>query len=35
MFDSRKLLMKEKKNVKKNGFLMFGFIIENTKENEI
>ena len=35
MFDSRKVLRKEKKNAKKNGFLMFGFIMKNTKENQI
>lgn len=35
MFDSRKLLMKEKKNAKKNGFLMFSFIVKNAKENQI
>ena len=34
MFSSWKVLRKEKK-IKKNGFLMFGFIMKNTKENQI
>ena len=34
MFGSWKVLRKEKK-IKKNGFLMFGFIMKNTKENQI
>ena len=34
MFGSQKILGKEK-NVKKNGFLTFGFTIENIKENQI
>ena len=34
MFGSWKVV-KKKKNVKENGFLMFGFTVENTKENKI
>ena len=34
MFGSWKVLKKEK-TIKKNGFLMFGFIMKNTKENQI
>ena len=33
-FGSHKVLKKEK-NVKENGFFIFGFVIENTKENQI
>ena len=32
MFGSRKIL--RKKNVKKNDFLIFSFIMENTKETQ-
>ena len=32
MFGYIKVLRKEKKNTKKNNFLMFGFIMENTKK---
>ena len=35
MFDYRKALRKEKKNIKENGFLIFGFTMENAKENQI
>ena len=34
MFGSTKVLKKEK-NCKENDFLIFGFIIRNTKENQI
>ena len=34
IFGSQKILGKEK-NIKKNSFLMFGFTIENIKENQI
>lgn len=34
MFGSHKVPRKEKKNAKENVFLMFGFTIENTKENK-
>ena len=27
-------IKKRKKNVEENGFLMFGFIVENMKENQ-
>ena len=33
-FGSHKVLKKEK-NVKENGFFIFGFVTENTKENKI
>ena len=33
MFDSQKLLKKEKENVKKNIFLMIGCTMESMKEN--
>ena len=33
MFGSKK--RKRKKNAKENDFLMFGFTIKNTKENQI
>ena len=35
MFSSRKILMKEKKRVKKYYFLMFDFTIKNMEENQI
>ena len=35
MFGSSKVLRKEKKNVKKNDFFMFGFTIKNIKKNKI
>lgn len=35
MFDSHKVLRKEKKIANKNDFLMFGFNMENKKENQI
>ena len=35
MFGSWKVSKKEKKNVKENYFLIFGFEMENTKENQI
>ena len=28
-------IMERKKNIKKNDFLMFGFIVKNIKENKI
>ena len=34
MFGSWKVSKKEKKNVKENYFLIFGFIIKNTKKNK-
>ena len=34
MFGAKKILRKEKKN-KKNGFLLFGFIMENIKKSNI
>ena len=35
MFGSRKILRKEKKNVKENDFFMFGCYMKNIKENQI
>ena len=35
MFGSKKVLKKEKENVKKNYFLIFGITIENSKANKI
>ena len=35
MFGSQKVLGKEKKNIKENYFLMFGFTMENAKERQI
>ena len=36
MFGSNKILRKEKKgNAKENDFRMIGFIMKNTKDNEI
>ena len=34
-FGTRKVLGKEKKNVKGNYFLMFGSTVENVEENQI
>ena len=34
MFGYQKVLGKEKKNVKKNYFLIFGFIAKNTKKKK-
>ena len=35
MFDSPKIIRKEKRSVKENSFLVFGFTTKNTKENKI
>ena len=34
MFGFRKVLRKEKKNIKENDFFIFSFSRENTKENQ-
>ena len=35
MFGFRKSIKKGKKNINKNGFLMFNYIMKNIKENKI
>ena len=35
MFGFQKIPRKAKKNVKKNSLLMFNFIVENIKKNQI
>ena len=35
MFGSHKVLKKEKKNIKRNGFLIFNFVMENINETQI
>ena len=35
MFGSRKVIKKERKNVKENDFVVLGFTMGNMKENKI
>ena len=35
MFGSQKILRKEKKNIKKNDFIIFGSLMKNTKKISI
>ena len=35
MFGSRKILRKEKKNIKENDFFIFDCLMKNIKENKI